>query len=69
MMNKLDAGETDMLREALDTPESEEDILYVTDHWLTTLTQLEQDAQDLVAQIEANLSKQYFQEGNTFDIG
>jgi DNA-binding transcriptional MerR regulator len=65
MMNKLDAGETDMLREALDTPEPEEDILYVTDHWLTTLTQLEQDAGDLVVQVEMNLAKQSLQESDS----
>lgn len=65
MMNKLDAGETEMLREALDTPEPEEDILYATDHWLTSLTQLEQDAGDLVAQVEMNLTKQSLQESDS----
>jgi len=57
MLNKLDQGETGQLRQALDTPESEEDVLYVTDHWLTTLAELEEAAHALIAQIEANLIK------------
>ncbi len=57
MLTKLNAGETKELRLALDTPEPEEDILYVTDHWLTTLTQLKQDAHALVAQIENTLAR------------
>lgn len=68
VMNKLDAGETVELRAALDTPEPEEDILYVTDHWLSTLTQLEGDAHELVAQIEANLARQGSQEQDYPDM-
>ena len=69
VLNKLDRGEVVELREVLDTPDSEEDILYVTDHWLSTLAQLEQDAHELVAQIEANLSNQSSQEEDLLDIG
>lgn len=57
MLNKLDQGETDQLRQALDTPEAEEDALYVTDHWLTTLNDLEKAAHELIEQIEAILTR------------
>jgi DNA-binding transcriptional MerR regulator len=57
MLNKLDLGETDQLRQALDTPASEEDAMYVTDHWLTTLSELEQAAHELIEQIEATLTR------------
>lgn len=69
VLNKLDKGEVVELREVLDTPDPEEDILYVTDHWLSTLAQLEQDAHELVAQIEANLANQRSQEEDLLDMG
>lgn len=68
VLNKLDRGEVVELRDALDTPEPGEDILYVTDHWLSTLTQLEQDARELVAQIEAILENQGSQEEDFLDV-
>jgi DNA-binding transcriptional MerR regulator len=58
MLTKLDAGETADLRSALDTPDPGEDVLYVTDHWLTTLAALEEDAHALVALIEEIISRQ-----------
>jgi len=57
MLKKLDQGETDQLRQALDTPGLEEDALYVTDHWLTTLSELEKGAHELIEQIEATLTR------------
>jgi DNA-binding transcriptional MerR regulator len=54
VLSKLDAGEIIEPRAALDTPEPGEDILYVTDHWLSTLARLENEARELVAQIESN---------------
>ncbi len=57
MLNKLDEGETSELRQALDNPGSEEDALYATDHWLTTLSELEQAAHELIKQIEATLTR------------
>ncbi|MBN1304344.1 MAG: MerR family transcriptional regulator [Anaerolineales bacterium] len=57
MFTKLDAGEKQDLRTSLDTPESDEDVLYVTDHWLTTLAELEQAARALVKQIETLLAQ------------
>ncbi len=62
MLNKLDEGETGQLREALDTPGSEEDALYVTDHWLTTLSELEGAAHELIEQIEATLTRRQAEE-------
>ncbi len=62
MLNKLDEGETGQLRQVLDTPGSEEDALYVTDHWLTTLNELEQAAHELIKQIEATLTRRQSEE-------
>jgi DNA-binding transcriptional MerR regulator len=64
MLNKLDRGETDQLRQALDTPEAEEDALYVTDHWLTTLGELEKAAHELIGQIEATLTRRQSEESD-----
>jgi DNA-binding transcriptional MerR regulator len=64
MLNRLDQGETDQLRQALDTPGTEEDARYVSDHWLTTLTELEMGAHELIEQIEATLTRRQFEESN-----
>jgi len=64
MLNKLDRGETDQLRQALDTPGAEEDALFVTDHWLTTLGELEKAAHELIEQIEATLTRRQSQESD-----
>jgi len=69
VLTKLDAGKIVPLRQALDTPEPGEDILYVTDHWLSTLNGLENDARELVAQIETNIAKQGSQEDDLLDMG
>jgi len=67
VLSKLDAGEIVELRAALDTPEPGEDILYVTDHWLSTLARLEDEAHALVSQIEANIAAQESEEQDFFD--
>jgi DNA-binding transcriptional MerR regulator len=69
VLTKLDAGEIVPLRQALDTPEPGEDILYVTDHWLSTLNELVNGARELVAQIETNIAKQGYQEDDLLDMG
>ncbi len=51
MMRQFDAGDTKNLRQALDTPDPEEDIYYVSDNWLTTLAKAEQRAQAIIRQI------------------
>jgi DNA-binding transcriptional MerR regulator len=62
VLSKLDAGESVEPRVALDTPEPGEDILSVTDHWLSTLARAEEHARELVAQIEANIAWQKSEE-------
>jgi DNA-binding transcriptional MerR regulator len=64
MLNKLDQGETNQLRQALDTPGTEEDAMYVTDHWLTTLSELEKAAHELIKQIEATLTRRQSEEAD-----
>lgn len=40
MFHKLEVDQNHDLRKALDMPSSEDDIIYATDHWLSTLTQV-----------------------------
>jgi DNA-binding transcriptional MerR regulator len=56
MLFRLDQGDRGDLRAKLDTPEAEEDVLYVTDQWLTTLAEKEQAAHSLIRQIETLIS-------------
>ena len=51
MLRQFDAGETEGLRQALDTPDPQEDIYYVSDNWLTTLAEAEQRAQAIIQQL------------------
>jgi hypothetical protein len=67
VMSKLDAGENIELRAALDTPGPGEDILSVTDHWLSTLARLEEDAHELVTLIETNIARQKSAQQGLFD--
>lgn len=67
VLSKLDAGELVELRAALDTPEPGEDILSVTDHWLSTLAQLEGDARELVSLIENIIAERQTQEEDFID--
>jgi DNA-binding transcriptional MerR regulator len=57
MLLRLDQGEVEGLREALDTPRSDEDVLHATDHWLSTLSELEERAQNLITQLERMIAK------------
>ncbi len=57
MLRRLDAGERHNLRKALDTPDPHEDVFTAADHWLTTLQSQEQRAKDMIAQLEAMISK------------
>ena len=47
MLNRLDRGERN-IREAIDTPEEEEDIVYVTDRNITALNLAETDALEML---------------------
>ena len=51
MLRQYDAGETDRLRQALDTPGENEAIETVADRWLTTLAEQEKRAQAIIQQI------------------
>jgi hypothetical protein len=68
VLSKLDAGEIVELRAALDTPEPGEDILSVTDHWLSTLARVEEDARELVSQIEENIERAQSEPPDYFDM-
>lgn len=57
MLRRLDAGERDNLRKALDTPDPHEDVFTAADQWLSTLQSQEQRANDMIAQLEAMIRK------------
>ena len=47
MLNHLDRGETN-IRETIDTPDEEEDIISAADRYITALNQAEKDALDML---------------------
>jgi DNA-binding transcriptional MerR regulator len=51
VLRKFDTGERDGLREALDTPDTNEDIETLADRWLSTLQQQEERALAIIQQI------------------
>ncbi len=53
MLLRFDAGQIELLREALDTPGENEDIQTVADRWLTTLGEQEKRAQAVIKQVAA----------------
>ncbi|GIK39714.1 MAG: MerR family transcriptional regulator [Chloroflexota bacterium] len=57
MLLQLDQGRREGLREALDTPRPDEDILTAADQWLTTLAEQEQRAREMIVQLEAMIAK------------
>jgi DNA-binding transcriptional MerR regulator len=58
MLLRFDKGQRRDLRQVLDTPNPEEDVLYVTDQWLSTLGEIEQCAADAIAQLEKMIRQQ-----------
>lgn len=58
MMTRLDAGQTDGLRQVLDTPRPDEDIFSASDRWLSTLIEQETQAENMIAKLEEMISKQ-----------
>jgi DNA-binding transcriptional MerR regulator len=58
VLSRLDRGEVLELRAALDTPDPGEDILSVTDRWLSTLAEAEAHAVELLSLIETNITEQ-----------
>jgi hypothetical protein len=57
VLRQLDRGQREELRKTLDTPPPDEDILYATDHWLSTLANQDQRSRELIAQLEAMTEK------------
>ena len=58
MLVELDQGESvEKLRIALDTPRPDEDVYQAADRWLSTLTEMEQIARELLVLAEENLRK------------
>ena len=57
MMLHLDRQGAGDLRQVLDTPRPDEDILTAADRWLSTLAEQEERARDLISQVEAILHK------------
>lgn len=64
MLTLLDSGQTGNLRKALDTPDEDDDIHYVTDRWLSTLADAAEAAQRTVGMVEAMLRRAALQETN-----
>lgn len=56
MLLQFDQGRCTGLREVLDTPRPDEDILYASDRWLSTLAGQEQRAWLMINQLEAMLA-------------
>ncbi|MFZ6029683.1 MAG: MerR family transcriptional regulator [Chloroflexota bacterium] len=57
MLTALDDGQTENLRQSLDTPRADEDVFMVNDRWLSALAEMERQAQETIAQIEAMLQR------------
>jgi DNA-binding transcriptional MerR regulator len=58
MMTALDEGQTDDLRQTLDTPRPDEDVYMVNDRWLTALAEFEARAHRVVALLEEMMKKE-----------
>lgn len=58
MLSQLDADADTDLRKALDTPREDEDILYATDRWLSTLRDQEQRALQIIHLLEERMQTQ-----------
>ena len=52
MLLQLDRGQTENLRETLDTPDPDADAVSITDQWQTTLSQVEQRVLEAIALLE-----------------
>jgi hypothetical protein len=57
MLLDLDRGRVQDLRQVLDTPRPDEDAQHATDRWLSTLTELEQHATEIISQLEHMIDK------------
>jgi DNA-binding transcriptional MerR regulator len=57
MLRRLDAGERHNLRQALDTPDPQEDVFTAADQWLSSLRSHAERAQEMIVQLEAMIRK------------
>jgi DNA-binding transcriptional MerR regulator len=57
MMLYFDQGQRNGLRQALDTPRPDEDIIFAADRWLSTLAEAEEQAMNIIAQLDEMLRK------------
>ena len=57
MLTQLDRGERGDLRQALDTPRPDEDAFTAFDRWISTLTDQERIANEMIALIEDMLQR------------
>jgi DNA-binding transcriptional MerR regulator len=59
MMLYFDQGQRVGLRQALDTPRPDEDIIFATDRWLSTLAEAEEQAGRIIVQLDQMFQKNY----------
>lgn len=57
MLLEFDQGQTQKLRDVLDTPRADEDMCYVSDQWLSTLRKTQNRAQQAIALLEEMIRK------------
>ena len=57
MLTALDGGESEDLRQTLDTPRPDEDVFSTADRWLSSLTEVEERAHQIITRIEKLLAK------------
>lgn len=57
MMHQLDTGQTGNLRQVLDTPRPDEDVITAMDRWLTSLLEQEQRAGMIIAILDEMIAK------------
>jgi len=58
MLMRFDQGDAGSLRQVLDTPRADEDVYYVTDKLLSTLTDLEEKSQRLIDLLGETIARQ-----------
>lgn len=59
MLLQLDRGQSEGLRQVLDTPQPHEDVYYAADHWISTLKGEEQRAQAMIKMLEERIAQKH----------
>jgi DNA-binding transcriptional MerR regulator len=57
IMQHIDAGKRGDIRDILNTPPPEEDIIHATDQWVLTLQETEQNADQIIQQLQMMIAK------------